>query len=702
MAVTGLVVPLEQETEAQVLFELFGGFGRGYRRRWVQVPKGRRMRWNLYGTGDLGTGANMAFRRPVFDTIGGFDPALDVGTPANGAGDLDILVRVLRGGYRIAYEPSAIIGHRHRRDMSALHRQIRNNGSFSAMLVRTALEEPRAAPQLIRMFVWWFWHGSLKPLMLAGVAPRRLPGSLYRAQIVGSLAGLTSYFRSRKHAHKVEREFATHPDARTPLPLKPMSDDALPESSHTVMRSGSAVRLLELSQFGPIPDVSAFAHTRVFVTCRGILIGHVDIDNHNGPIGDVRLASEIAKWLTYELLALSLPDGPQFEDMESIRKLALGALTDRLCAREKPAANTALPPARIRKLPDDIPVTIVLATYDRPDDLREALISLTRQVTSRPVEIIVVDNHPASGVTPPIVAGFDNVRLVDEARQGVAYARNAGICAAHGEIIITVDDDVLAPQDWLEGLLAPFGSADTVCVTGNVLPWELETRAQRIFEAYGEGGLGRGYRRQRKGRAWFDKFRRKPVPTWQLGGTANLAVRASIFSSPDVGLMDEALGPGMPSGVGEDIYLFYRILKSGGTIVYEPTAWLWHKHRRTMEALKRQVYGYSKGFTSYQLTTLLKDRDLRALISLFWILPKYRLSQLWRWVWGNRSYPFSLILLECRGNLMGWWALPASRARVRKLGPSGPIPPEFAHWPADAVLEPERSTEGRKPDSVPQ
>ena len=43
--------------------------------------------------------------------------------------------------------------------------------------------------------------------------------------------------------------------------------------------------------------------------------------------------------------------------------------------------------------------------------------------------------------------------------------------------------------------------------------------------------------------------------------------------------MDEALGPGMPSGVGEDSYLLYRIVRAGYTVVYEPAAFVYHRHR---------------------------------------------------------------------------------------------------------------------------
>jgi len=312
-------------------------------------------------------------------------------------------------------------------------------------------------------------------------------------------------------------------------------------------------------------------------------------------------------------------------------------------------------------------ISVVVATLDRPDDLRECLCCLAAQASPRPVEIIVVDNNPDSGLTPPVVAEFPGVTLVDERRKGLAYARNRGFIASRGEIVVATDDDVRMPPDWLEKLLAPFARPDVMVVTGNVLPLELETAAQRLFEAY--GGLGRGARRRVVGKDWFDQCR-AAVPTWTLGATANAAFRSSIFSHPRIGLMDEALGPGMPSGVGEDTYLFYKVLKAGYTIVYEPAAWVWHKHRRDLPAMRRQIFNYSKGHVAYHLTTLLRDGDWRAVINLAILLPGTHVRRALRRLLGRGDYPLSLILLEAAGNLAGPWALWRSRRRVRREGKS--------------------------------
>ena len=99
-AVTGLVVPDETDVEAQRLFEEYGGFSRGFDRRYERVDtvSCERAARRHGGAGRFGTGANMAFRRRVFERIGLFDPALDVGTPTNGGGDLEMFFRVLKEG----------------------------------------------------------------------------------------------------------------------------------------------------------------------------------------------------------------------------------------------------------------------------------------------------------------------------------------------------------------------------------------------------------------------------------------------------------------------------------------------------------------------------------------------------------------------------------------------------------------------------
>jgi O-antigen biosynthesis protein len=404
----------------------------------------------------------------------------------------------------------------------------------------------------------------------------------------------------------------------------------------------TAVRTLDLSQpLQPIRGVARYARVRFYVSRAARMLGSFEIATDGADyISVARLRDAVAERFAWDFLR---------EDIEK----RLGAEAD------QPLAE--LPPTV---------VSIVVPTCDRPDDLRRCLASLVTQVTRHTVEILLVDNRPASGSARAVASEFPGIRVIVEERPGLSFARNAGIAAATGSIIVATDDDVTAPEGWIERLVAPFVRPEVLCVTGNVLPLELETESQCRFEAY--GGLGKGFRPFEVDRAWFDS-QRTAVPTWILGATANAAFRAAIFRNAHIGLLDEALGAGTPTGCSEDTYLFYKILKSGGTIVYEPSAYVWHRHRSTNDSLRQQIYAYSKGHVAYHLMTLLEEGDRRALVRLLYSLPKTYARRALQRLRGSSDYPLSLILLEARGNLAGPYALWRSRRRVKTFGATAPL-----------------------------
>ena len=209
MAVTGLVAPYELETESQQLFEQYGGFGRGFERQWHCLdPEDRRQAVRRYGwSGMFGTGANMAFRRSIFQRIGHFDPALGVGTPTNGGEDLEMFFRVVQEGYMLVYEPEALVWHRHRRDYASLRSQIANNGvALFAYYVRSCLAYPDQREAYARLACWWLWRWHVKRLVKSLIRPQRFPRDLIIAEFMGCFAGLTRYHRSHRATARLLRE----------------------------------------------------------------------------------------------------------------------------------------------------------------------------------------------------------------------------------------------------------------------------------------------------------------------------------------------------------------------------------------------------------------------------------------------------------------------------------------------------------------
>ena len=654
MAVTGLVVPYELETEAQVLFEDYGGFGRGFERKWYERQPGQPLPWQWLGAGQFGTGANMAYRRSVFEKIGFFDPALDVGTPTNGGGDLEMFIRVLQSGYALVYEPKVMIRHRHRREYAKLKQQISFNGSLYALWGSIAFAYPECFWACLRIAVWWMFYWNIRRTLISFIHRTQFPMELILIEFQGAFGGFTSYAKATKRVAEIVQEHGCQTDEPSNFRYRPSA------TKPTVSQKSNAiaVRQIELSQpLEPLTGLEDYSQVRIFISWHKSPFGSVAYKNRNRNIPVITLSRLIVENFNGKLLNLS--DSTAWDNVWA---RAVDTIVQEYRLKT---------PHTLEALPDDIPVSVVIATFDRPDDLRNCLHHLQAQQTNRKVEIVVVDNHPESGLTPPVIKEFKDIVLVKELRQGLAYARNAGFVASSGDILVTTDDDVTVPPDWLEKLLQPFTQPDVMVVTGNVLPLELENRYQQAFENY--GGLGRGFDAVKVEGNWYDLFPHKPSPTWSLGATANAAFRATIFNHPDIGLMDECLGPGMPSGVGEDTYLFYKTLKAGYSIFYEPKAFVWHKHRKTKQALNRQLYGYSKGHVAYNLTTWLRDGDWRGLAQVLLGLPYAHYYRIKEYLLGQSDYPISLIFLEIRGNLAGPWSLWRSRVRVRQEGRSAPF-----------------------------
>lgn len=397
-----------------------------------------------------------------------------------------------------------------------------------------------------------------------------------------------------------------------------------------------AVRSVEMAcPLSDLNDVENYWSVRVFVTHAGVLMGYLDITNQHQSISREQLKVEITR---------------KFERYYP-RQAALHQ------------AQASL------KLPYHIAVSIVVATCDRPTDLRRCLQHLVSQKTVRPVEIVVVDNRPKSGLTAPVVAEFPAVVLLSERRVGSSCARNAGIIHSRGDIVVTIDDDATAPADWLETLLAPFVRAEVMAVTGNILPLELETQAQQLFETYGDGGLSRGFQSFEVNQTWLE---RSPIaiPTWELGTTANAAFRAELFRQPQVGLLAESLGAGVPVGGGEDLYFFYKILKAGHTMVYQSSAYVWHRHRRQLADLRRQVYNYSKGLFAYYLMAIWHHGERSPLKAMLLSLPLYQIKKFFYGLTGQSVYPASLVLIELAGYFAAPWSLWRSRRQVQRHGRS--------------------------------
>ena len=200
MMSTGLTLPLELESEAQEQFEAVSSFSRGFAPR---IYDHRNM--HPLTAGRAGAGVNMALRRTVVDLIGPFDDALDAGTPTHSGGESELMARIIDGGYRIVYTPSALNWHRHRRSLPELRRTIYGYGvGVYAFWTGYTLKQREWAVPLVAGK--WFWYDQLPALLRSAAhVPGAPPWPLPLDELRGCVAGPWAYWQARRQARKQAR-----------------------------------------------------------------------------------------------------------------------------------------------------------------------------------------------------------------------------------------------------------------------------------------------------------------------------------------------------------------------------------------------------------------------------------------------------------------------------------------------------------------
>jgi glycosyltransferase involved in cell wall biosynthesis len=195
IAVCGVMLPAELETEAQIRFEQFGGFNKG-RSLFPEVLRADSPRINpLYPLPAIGSGGNMAFRLHALRAAGGFDPFLGAGTRTHGGEETKVFAVLLRSGGTILHWPKAITWHFHRRRMTDLHKQFYGySAGLSAFYASMIRSEPRIVRELIKLGPLvsrdlGLHSGGIRTDQL----PKDFPKSLLWASRRGLLAGSFGY-----------------------------------------------------------------------------------------------------------------------------------------------------------------------------------------------------------------------------------------------------------------------------------------------------------------------------------------------------------------------------------------------------------------------------------------------------------------------------------------------------------------------------
>jgi cellulose synthase/poly-beta-1,6-N-acetylglucosamine synthase-like glycosyltransferase len=263
-------------------------------------------------------------------------------------------------------------------------------------------------------------------------------------------------------------------------------------------------------------------------------------------------------------------------------------------------------------------------------------------------------------------------------------ARNTGLAAASHSLVAYTDDDAVVDPGWLTELIRPFEHPDVVCATGLVLPAELATPAQLLFEEF--GAFDKGFCRA----VWSNGARHRdlsdlgpagdggvlfPYSAGVFGSGNNMAFRVDWLRRH--GGFDVALGAGTKSRGGEDLDAFLKVILADAVIVYEPRAVVRHYARGDMAALRSQMFGYGSGMSAVIAKHLLSSprHALRILARLPAGLRKLLDPSSEKNLGKSRTFPKELSRQELRGYLAGPVLYVRSRVAARRHGLYAPTAP---------------------------
>jgi len=226
--------------------------------------------------------------------------------------------------------------------------------------------------------------------------------------------------------------------------------------------------------------------------------------------------------------------------------------------------------------------SIVVATRDRGDLLRESLPSVLAAAAAAPgTEVIVVQQGTAVALAPS--PGL--VVVHDQGGRGASRARNIGTERSSGDVVLFTDDDCVVPPRWVLDHLAAVRDPRVVASCGQVT------------------GLTRGS--VSGDPAAHALLHRAGAMPWHVGHGSNLAVRSEALRG--CGAWDERLGPGTALPAGEDADLLVRLLERGGAVRSGVGAPVVHLAWRSDDDDAANLIAYERG-AGYWIGKALRER----------------------------------------------------------------------------------------------
>ena len=269
---------------------------------------------------------------------------------------------------------------------------------------------------------------------------------------------------------------------------------------------------------------------------------------------------------------------------------------------------------------DSCRVSVVVATYNRADVLRENLQSVLNQDFDA-YEAVYVDDGSTDD-TPLALEEFraihpERLRVLRVENGGQGLARNAGVNEARGELLLFTDDDVTVPPDWISRMLTAYEAHGCDALCGGFEPLSMDTRVERYLHYRMQIGFG------------------KKPRLIAVAPMMNFLVPRALFDETG-GFIAEPI---------EDWVLCRELRSRGRTIFYDPSVAVTHRYQTRWDDAVRRVRSPAILGMNDRL-----DHGRSGLAYMAYTTAKFLGSP----IWSLKHYPPDLYPLSLRMEWLFW------------------------------------------------
>jgi glycosyltransferase involved in cell wall biosynthesis len=222
--------------------------------------------------------------------------------------------------------------------------------------------------------------------------------------------------------------------------------------------------------------------------------------------------------------------------------------------------------------------SLIIPVYNRPDEVKELLESLTRQ-TYKNFEILVIEDGSKPELRcEEIVKSFQHeldVKYFFKENSGQGFTRNYAFERASGDFFIIYDSDIIVPEHYLQTVhhaifkenLDAFGGPDAASPDFNDVQKAISYAMTSIFTT---GGI---------------RGRKKAVGGQFHPRSFNMGLSKKVY---------ETVGGFIITRMAEDLEYSIRIIRAGFKVALIPEAYVYHKRRSTFSQFFKQLHFFGR------------------------------------------------------------------------------------------------------------